>query len=368
MPIPRIEHLAPPSRDRRPLRFGWRFWREWCFFRVALKHFGLRFFIIGLILIGGAILFVVCEPEKNHDFFRAIFYTWSLVFGQPPEEFPKSVVLRLVFFIVPVLGLTVIIEGIVDFALMLRDRRRYERSWCVMLASSMSDHIVLVGFGKLGYRIFTVLRKLGEPVVVLERDDKNQFLEELRRDGSPVLIGDARNDALLREANITRAKSVILATDDDLANLEIALDARRLQPNIRVVLRMFDQNIADKMADGFNIHLAMSQSALSAPTFAVSAVAPSVVSSVIVGDRLVVMQRYLIRADGPMQGQTIGQVMQQRQMGVLELQRPDQPPMLFPLPDEVLHPGDGVVLQGELRALEQLRRENAENRSQRANA
>ena len=52
------------------------------------------------------------------------------------------------FFLIPILGLTVIIEGIIDFALMMRDRRRYERSWCIMLASSFKDHVVLVGFGR----------------------------------------------------------------------------------------------------------------------------------------------------------------------------------------------------------------------------
>ncbi|PJF24743.1 MAG: hypothetical protein CUN53_16300, partial [Phototrophicales bacterium] len=56
------------------------------------------------------------------------------------------------------------------------------------------------GFGKLGYRIFLVLRKLGEPVVVIERDAHNQFLEEVRRDGSPLLVGDARREALLAAA------------------------------------------------------------------------------------------------------------------------------------------------------------------------
>lgn len=357
MAVPRIENLRV-EQYRRVSRSGSRLWREWCFVRVAFRHFRVRFLVMAAILLGGGLMFLVFEPEKNLSPMEAIFYTWSLVFGQPPEKFPHSVVLKAMFFIVPILGLTVIIEGIIDFALMLRDRRRYERSWCAMLASSFTNHIVLVGFGRLGYKTFAVLRRLGEAVVVIERDPACQFLEELRRDGSPLLIGDARREALLAEANIANARSIILATDDDLANIEIALDAQKINSSIRVVLRLFDQNMADKLSGGFNIDLAMSQSALSAPTFATCAVMPAILSSYIVGDHLVAMQRWLVRKDGPLAGWTIGRTIGELGLGVVEHQRPGSEAKLFPSPDTELAPGDGLILQGPLHALEDLWRRN----------
>ena len=220
-----------------------------------------------------------------------------------------------------------------------------------MLASSFSDHIILVGFGKLGFRIFAMLRQLGEAVVVIERDGSSQFLEELRRDGSPVLIGDARREALLAEANVSKARSIILATDDDLANLEIALDAQHLAPGIRVVMRMFDQNMANKFSDGFKIHMAASTAALSAPTFVTSAVAPFVLSSFMLNDQLIAMRRILVRNNDGLCGKTIGQVIADLSLGVLEHVRPPNKPQLFPPPDIQLEAGDGLVLQGPLQSL-----------------
>ncbi len=310
------------------------------------------------IVLGGAGLFLWLEPEQKHTFPRAVYYAWSLIFAQPPESFPQNWTLRAMFFIMPVLGLTVIIEGIIDFALMLRERRRYERSWCTMLAKSFNDHIILVGFGKLGYRIFSLLRKLDEPIVVIERDAGNQFLEELRRDGSPLLVGDARREALLEEANIKQAKSIILATDDDLANLEVALDAQRLNPKVRIVMRMFDQNMADKTRTGFEIDLAMSQAALAAPTFATSAVVPNIIGSFIVGKNLIAMQRWLVRGGDPFQGRSIGEVTTSLGVGIVEHHRPPSEPRLFPPQDTVLQPGDGVILQGPLHDLELLWQRN----------
>jgi Trk K+ transport system NAD-binding subunit len=213
------------------------------------------------------------------------------------------------------------------------------------MAQSMSGHIVLVGLGRLGYRTFLLLRRLGEQVVVIERDAGGEFLEEVRREGVPLLIGDARRETFLEEANIQRAKSIIAATNDDLANLEIALDARRLQPGIRVVLRMFDQNLADKIRAGFDIHIAISQSALSAPAFATAALDRTMVNSYVVGDQLVVMKRWELNDQAPLCGQTVAGVMARHQLCVIE-RRTAGGNEIFPGPDTRLQAGDIVLVQG----------------------
>ena len=354
MPTSQLESLA----FRQPTVKRWKSqaWREWCFLRTVARHFRLRLLIIAVVLLVGGLLFRRFEPEKDHSLAEATYYTWSLVFGEPPEDFPTSGVLQALFFVMPVIGLTVIIEGIVDFALLLRDRRRCERSWCTMMSSSMSNHIVLVGLGRLGFRTFHLLRRLGEEVVVIERTADNQFVEDVRRDGSPLFIADARREAVLEDANVAKAKSIILATNDDLANLEIALDARRVTPDIRVVLRMFDQNMADKIGDGFNIHIAMSQAALSAPAFATAAIEASIVNSMVVGDQLVIMQRWHVREDGPLCGKTVGDILIEHGFGVVERRSRQEAGRLFPTPDTRLLEGDEILVQGPFDKLAQMQK------------
>jgi len=333
-----------------------RLWREWCFLKVVFVHIRVRLAIVAAILLVGAWMFMVFEPEKKHSLPRAVHCTWCLVFGEPPEEFPQSTVLQTLFFVLPVLGLTVIIEAIVDLALTLRDRRRSERSWCAMMATSLSNHVVLVGLGKLGFRTYGLLRRLNEPVVVIEKNADCQFLEEVRRDQAPLFIGDARREAVLADANVAKARSIILATDDDLANLEVALDARRMAPKISVVLRMFDQNMADKIRDGFNIYTAMSQSAISAPAFATAALDPAVVNSFMVNDRLIVMQRWLVQPGGPLAGRSVGQIMTDFGFGVVERHAADGTLQVIPPPEARLEVGDRLVVQGLYEALATLRR------------
>jgi len=314
--------------------------------------------ILVVLLVGGAALFRTYEPEKRHSLPEAVYYTWSLIFGEPPEAFPRDKpVLQALFFVVPLVGLLVILQGLLELSVLVGDRRHNERAWCTVMAKQMRNHIILVGVGKLGYRTFSLLRRLGEQVVVLESNPSTQFLEDVRRDGSPLLIGDARRESLLEQANVRRAKSIIVATDDDIANLEVALDARQINPQIHVILRLFDQNMADKIREGFGIQFAMSTSAISAPGFALRAVAPGILSSTIVGDTLLVTLRRKVQTGGPLAGLTVADVMKKYSAGVVERRADSGPRSLYPPPETVLAAGDEVLLQGPFERLSGLERQ-----------
>jgi voltage-gated potassium channel Kch len=328
-------------RTRRVRLKRW-LWREASFLAAVGRHLRWRFAILLLLLVTGGLLFIVLDPEARLSPVEAIYTTWSLVFGQPPGPFPHHPVLQALFFLVPILGLTIIIEGIIDLARVLRDRTHYERSWCQAMAHALSGHIVLVGLGRLGFRTWQLLNDLDEPVVVIESRADAPFLDELRVAGTPFFIGDGRRDELLLEAGIARARSIILATDDDLAHMEMALDARRLNPKIRVVLRMFDQALADKIREGFNIHLAMSQSAISAPAFATAALDATMTGSFVVGGELIVLQRRTV--DDAWKGRRIDEIGASIGGVVVELVSGGAH-RLFPPADHRVTPGDQLLLQ-----------------------
>jgi Trk K+ transport system NAD-binding subunit len=98
---------------------------------------------------------------------------------------------------------------------------------------------------------------------------------------------------------------VIACTDDDLSNVEIALDARDIRPDIRVVLRLFDQRLATKIVNSFEIEAAFSASALAAPAFAAAAVDPSVKDSFYVGEDLFVYAAFWVPEDSSLTRQTV---------------------------------------------------------------
>ena len=349
-----IEKLEVPRKRRMCADSA--LWRGWCFAVALFKHFRSRLLFILIILLAGTLAFQLLEPDKQRTLPEALHCVWALILAESPEAYPKhSITLQIMFFVVPILGMTVILEAIVNLALILRDRRRAEKTWCQTMAASYSDHIIVVGLGKLGYRTFLMLRQLGEAVIVIERDANNQFLDEVRRDGAPLFIRDARREAVLQEANVEKARSIVCAMDDDMANLEVALDARRFSPHIRVVLRMFDQNIADKLKEGLHIHTAVSQSAISAPVFAMAAVDPTIINTQVVNNRLVVMQRWFVREKGPLCDMTVADVLERHGFSIVEQRPQEGAPRLYPPPSARLQAGDRLIVQGTYEALEELR-------------
>ncbi len=127
-----------------------------------------------------------------------------------------------------------------------------------------SDHIVVAGVGSVGWRVVEQLLARGESIVVIDNHENGRYLPNIYAKRLPAIIGDARFERTLRAAGLTRAKALLSVTNNDLANLEIGLNAKLLNPNMRVVLRIFDQSLAQSLRDQLDIHFAFSMSAIAA--------------------------------------------------------------------------------------------------------
>jgi voltage-gated potassium channel len=168
----------------------------------------------------------------------------------------------------PLVGFVLIGEGIIRLGMLMFSRRLGEKEWMTVMASTFRDHIIICGLGHLGFRLLGQLKGRDQDLVVIERDPSCGFLGRAREQGAAVLVRDMRDDQALRDAGIDSARVIVVASNDDLANIEVALDARRMNPRIRILLRLFDQRIADKFKDLGVIDEAFSSAALAAPVVA----------------------------------------------------------------------------------------------------
>ena len=65
---------------------------------------------------------------------------------------------------------------------------------------------------------------------------------------------------MLDDTNVAQARALISVINDDSINLEIGLNSRSFQPGIRLILRIFDEQMAKKIKEYLNIHLTLSAS------------------------------------------------------------------------------------------------------------
>lgn len=198
-------------------------------------------------------------------------------------------VMVTILSLVRILVMALAAATILDFILRQRLPMLYTRR-----SKRMQNHVILCGLGQVGYRVASELQRFDTEVTAVELDSTGPFVSLVREQGIPILFEDARKTDVLVKAGLERASAVIACTDNDLTNVEIALDAREVRPDIRVVLRLFDQNLASKIVNSFDIEAAFSASALAAPAFAAAAVDPSVKDSFYVGDVLFVHSTFVV--------------------------------------------------------------------------
>jgi Trk K+ transport system NAD-binding subunit len=163
-------------------------------------------------------------------------------------------------------------------------------------------HVVVCGLGRVGFRVVEELLKEGERVVAIEQSRDNRFLPTTRRLGVPVILGEATVPEVLQQANAATARAVITATSNELANLEMALLARELNPKQRVVLRMTDPHLARTLREAANVRLALSIPALAAPAFLAGLYGDRVHSIFLVGGRLLAVVEVVIAEDDSLLG------------------------------------------------------------------
>lgn len=148
--------------------------------------------------------------------------------------------------------------------------------WAEALISVPVACVLVCGLGQVGFRVARLLARLGVDTRVLSIQPLEEYTQELEPYGVPIEIGDARADRSLLAAGLMDADCVIACTDDDLVNIEIAMDAKRLKPEVRVVGRLFDQTLSRRLTQSGVVDRAFGMSTLAAPAFAAAALAMEV--------------------------------------------------------------------------------------------
>ncbi|MBL0170507.1 MAG: potassium channel family protein [Gemmatimonadaceae bacterium] len=127
---------------------------------------------------------------------------------------------------------------------------------------TIRDHVIVCGLGRLGYFIAEGLLARGEHVLIVERNEDSSTIEHFRSLGADVYIGDARLPRVLKEVGVTRAKALYSVINNDFVNLEIGLNARTFEPNLRLVLRIYDDAMSARIREQLDIHLIFSMTAI----------------------------------------------------------------------------------------------------------
>ena len=147
------------------------------------------------------------------------------------------------------------------------------------LPRGLGGHAIVCGLGTVGFRIGSEL--LAEGIDVCGVDiGEDLRLARARSAGIASAAGDAAQASTLRSLGVKDAAYLFCVTDDDVANLEAALVARAENPSLRIVLRLFDHDLAGRIERVAGLGVSRSVSDLAAPAFAAAALGRDVTDTI----------------------------------------------------------------------------------------
>ncbi len=230
----------------------------------AFRIFFLMFF--SLIFIGAGVL----SDRMNLPFVYAMYEIFAMFFFATDLNYPfNDPLLQLLWFIFPFFGLMILVDGLSSLGTALKFSDQLSSEWNIEMANLMNNHIIIVGIGNVGFKLLKQLKDYD--VVAIDKFDEKGRDEEVFEyktiNHLPFIRGDATRTKILEDAGIDKASAIIILIDNDLLNIKIALLAKKLNPEIKTIVRMFDIEFGRDIKDKMEIDAVISTSSISIPYF-----------------------------------------------------------------------------------------------------
>jgi Trk K+ transport system NAD-binding subunit len=203
----------------------------------------------------------------------------------------------------------------------------------------VSQHVIVAGLGNVGARIVGQLHDLGVGVVCIDKSESAAGIGLARRLGLRVVIGETHREETLRAAGIDTCQALVSVTNSDTVNLETALHARALASDPRIVLRLGDDDLAQRVQRSVGNTISRSVPYLAAPASAAAMLEHQVLRTIPVGRHVLLIADIEVNAGSDLAGRPVEDVHQTGQVRVIAIQRagggrvdwsPSRPRLLAP--------------------------------------
>lgn len=300
-----------------------RHWRKWPVTH-ALRSFATRKIGMATIAVLAliAILGYVTSQAEHVSIWEAIYLTLVTTLSGADPDVEKEASGQIMQVVLSLAGLALVplitaavVEGVVNARLALTaGREQGERR----------GHVVVVGLGNVGTRVMAQLNDFGIEVVAIDKAPEPRGAVLARRLGITLIVGDAALEETLRAASVHSCAALVVLSTDDVANLQAALNGRAIQPDLRVVLRLFDGDFAERIQTAFGIDISRSVSYLAAPSFTAALLHRSVIATIPVGRHALVVAEVRVQEGSSLDGTTLADAGKSGSVRVIAHSRPGQ--------------------------------------------
>ena len=212
----------------------------------------LRNLIIAIILLQLSLLIGVLGFMKVEDydlmnaFYMAVITISTVGFTEVHELSPNGRLFTSIYILLN-LGIFAYVVSVITSYLFEGKLRSIFKDFMVdRELNKLNNHVIVCGYGRNGSQACEELLNSGREFVVIEKDPEIRQSVPSSSDFQ-FLIADATMDGNLKLAGIERAEVIIITTPSDAANVFIALTARALKPDIKIISRASEKQTEEKL-------------------------------------------------------------------------------------------------------------------------
>ena len=304
--------------------------------RMALSVFGIVFIVLLAVIVVG---FVLLATAARYSISNALYLTIMDLTGSaltnPALGGPEKV--SQVILTVDGLAFIPVITALIVGARLTGSVRGAPRP--------PGGHVIVVGLGNVGTRVVGELHDLGFDVVCVDSNPNARGIPLARRLGLPVVIGEAYLEETLRAASLETSIALVSVTSRDIVNLETGLNARALRADLRIVLRLSNDDLAQRVQETVGNSVSRSVPYLAAPAFAAALLEHQVLRTIAVGRHVLLIADVRVEPDSDLAGHPIEDVEHDGQAWILALQVGQATGVDWsPHHGYLLAPGDRVIV------------------------
>ncbi len=338
--------------------------------KAAIRSFWRRRAVRKLLLGFAAILFVMIYGIVGYQalgwtFFDALYQVVITISGVGYGEVrpSNSAAARIHTMIVIALGISSVAYTLGVFVQFLAEGELlgyFGRQRMMRQIEELSGHTIVAGFGRVGALVCEELTAAEQPLVVVELS--HERAGEIEARGFLCVTGDATEEKVLKEAGIERARVLVSAMPNDAENVFITLTGRQLAPNLLIIARAEQPSTVKKLKHAGADHVVM-PAAIGAHRIVSLVTNPAAVQFIeLVTQRAslaIEMDELPIHVASGLAGHSLRDADIKRRTGVIviAIKRADGGLEFPPSGDEVLAPGDTLVILGNRAHLDQFRRQ-----------
>lgn len=344
MPYSRL--LTPQGRRqrlRKRLRVGRAVVRN---VRAVWHEFRVPIVILLVAVFGGGWVYGELRVAAGYERLPYVdlpYTMLALMILETPTDIPPELSLVAFWYMMPVIGAYVAARGVADFARLFFSGDGNRNAWEEALASTYANHVIVLGVGHLGQRVVRELVEMGVDVVAIDLKSADDRPEPRQFPRVPLVVGDGRQTSVLETAGIRRAQALIVCTSNDYMNLEVTMRARDMNPDVRIVVRVWEDHFVRQIERFMNVEAVLSATNLAAPSFAGYALGIEITQTLHVNGLDYSMIRLEVRSGSFLDGETVGVLQDAHNMDIVLHGQADDV-RVHPPPEVRVRAGDTLVV------------------------